>query len=127
MFALLAENFLGKWPLWLSPRQVAIIPVNDRARSYGEHVVKRAFRAAGIQASVDASERKVEKRVREAQVERQTNYILVVGQRESEEGSVSVRCRDDNAVWRSVPLGTAVAKIKEEAASRCRRCMFSTA
>jgi threonyl-tRNA synthetase len=73
MFALLAENYGGKWPLWLSPRQVAVLPVSERALEYAENV-RRALRTAGLHASVDASARSVQKKVREAQLE-QTNYI----------------------------------------------------
>ncbi|XP_053182529.1 threonine--tRNA ligase 1, cytoplasmic [Scomber japonicus] len=92
MFAILAENFGGKWPLWLSPVQVMVIPVGGNSESYAKQVVQQ-FREAGFM--VDLSEDQgatLNKKIRSAQLA-QYNYIFVVGDKESESGSVNVRSR----------------------------------
>ncbi|CAK6973537.1 threonine--tRNA ligase 1%2C cytoplasmic [Scomber scombrus] len=92
MFAILAENFGGKWPLWLSPAQVMVIPVGGNSESYAKQVAQQ-FREAGFM--VDLSEDQgatLNKKIRSAQLA-QYNYIFVVGDKESESGSVNVRSR----------------------------------
>lgn len=86
MFAILTEHYAGKWPLWLSPRQAKICPVSEKFYEYAEKVSAR-LHASGFQVESDLSDRKLQKKIREAQLE-QWNYILVVGQSELEEGTV---------------------------------------
>lgn len=99
MIAILAEHFGGKWPLWLSPAQVAVIPVGGNNEAYGTEVVQQ-FHAAGFM--VDLSEdhgATLNKKVRAAQMA-QYNYILVVGDKERESGTVSVRSRGGQQLGR---------------------------
>ncbi len=89
---ILVENFAGKFPLWLSPEQVRIIPVSDkfleRAREIRQELRKEKFWA-----EVDERDMTVGKKIREAQVDR-VNYAVVIGEKEMESGTVSVRARD---------------------------------
>ena len=92
MFAILVEHFGGNWPLWLSPRQVMIVPVH---RDFEPHCqkVQQKLRFNGIFVDVDLSRRTMKKSIREAQVQGKYNYIVVIGQNEMEEDTVSVRAR----------------------------------
>jgi threonyl-tRNA synthetase len=94
MFAILTENFAGKWPFWLSPRQVMIVPISEGSYEYGLEV-KAACRGVGLHVDIDMMDRKMQKKVREAQVA-QYNYILVVGEKERTEQTVNVRTRDNH-------------------------------
>ncbi|KAK9915530.1 hypothetical protein WJX75_000385 [Coccomyxa subellipsoidea] len=93
MLAILTENFAGKWPLWLSPRQVIVVPISEASVAYARRV-RAQLRAAKLHVEVDDSDRKMQKKVREAQLA-QFNYILVVGEKEEAEGTVNVRTRDN--------------------------------
>lgn len=92
MFAILLEHYKGKWPFWLSPRQAIVCPVSDKSQPYALEV-KDKIHKAGYFVEVDISDRKIQKKIREAQLA-QHNYILVVGEEEAKTGQVSVRVRD---------------------------------
>ncbi|CAI5496641.1 unnamed protein product [Closterium sp. Naga37s-1] len=85
MFAILLEHFAGKWPFWLSPRQVTVCPVSEKYSQYATKV-RDEIHAAGFDVEADLSDRKLQKKVREAQLA-QFNYILVVGAEEEAQGS----------------------------------------
>ena len=93
MFAILTEHYAGKWPFFLSPRQVMIVPVSEQSRDYA-HEVRSVLRKEGFYCEVDDSDRKMQKKVREAQLE-QWNYILVVGEGEKTNRTVNIRTRDN--------------------------------
>jgi threonyl-tRNA synthetase len=92
----IVEHFAGKLPLWLSPVQVKILPIADRHMEYGKKVADEMTKA-GIRVEIDERSETVSKKVRDAQVER-ANYILVVGDREMEAGSVNVRTRNNEVL-----------------------------
>ena len=92
MSAVLSEHWGGKWPFWLSPRQASIVPVDPKFNDYAYEVQKRVH-AAGYHCQVDDSARTLNKKVREAQLEAY-NLIFVVGEKEIETNSVTVRVRD---------------------------------
>uniref|UniRef100_A0A8D3AYL1 threonine--tRNA ligase n=1 Tax=Scophthalmus maximus TaxID=52904 RepID=A0A8D3AYL1_SCOMX len=99
MIAILAENFGGKWPLWLSPAQVMVVPVGGNSESYAKQVV-RQFRDAGFMADLsDDQGATLNKKIRSAQLA-QYNYILVVGDKERESGTVNVRSRQGKQLGR---------------------------
>ncbi|XP_068998804.1 threonine--tRNA ligase 1, cytoplasmic-like isoform X2 [Embiotoca jacksoni] len=99
MIAILAENFGGKWPLWLSPAQVMVIPVGGNSESYGRQVVRR-FREAGFMVDFnDDQGATFNKKIRSAQLA-QYNYIFVVGDEERESGTVNVRSRGGKQMGR---------------------------
>jgi threonyl-tRNA synthetase len=110
------EHFGAAFPLWLAPEQVRIVPVSeDKQRDYALKV-EEALRAAGIRAMADLRSEKVGYKIREAQL-RKVPYMLVVGGREQEAGTVAVRRRDGTDLGPR-PLDDVVAALAAEAASR---------
>eukprot|EP00197_Chlamydomonas_leiostraca_P002015 CAMPEP_0202857222 /NCGR_PEP_ID=MMETSP1391-20130828/251_1 /ASSEMBLY_ACC=CAM_ASM_000867 /TAXON_ID=1034604 /ORGANISM="Chlamydomonas leiostraca, Strain SAG 11-49" /LENGTH=715 /DNA_ID=CAMNT_0049536001 /DNA_START=82 /DNA_END=2229 /DNA_ORIENTATION=+ len=93
MFAILTEHYAGKWPFWLNPRQVMVVPISEPAYEYAREV-RATVRALGMHVDADCSDRKMQKKVREAQLA-QYNYILVVGEEERKARTVNVRTRDN--------------------------------
>lgn len=93
MIAILTEHFFGKWPLWLSPRQVMVIPVGVKFNDYAQKV-RDTLHAAGFYADVDLGPNTLQKKVRSGQLQ-QYNYLFVVGDEEQTSNSVNVRKRDD--------------------------------
>jgi threonyl-tRNA synthetase len=89
--ALLLEHYAGALPLWLSPVQVIVLPISDRHLAYGTSV-RDELKAAGLRAEVDERQEKIGYKIREAQLQK-IPYMLVVGDREAAEGTVSVRTR----------------------------------
>jgi len=89
--AMLTENYGGEFPLWLAPVQAIILPVSAPFREYGAKVV-RQLKDAGIRAELDTRDEKVGYKIRQAELQKMP-YMLVVGSKEMEAGSVSVRSR----------------------------------
>lgn len=92
-FGILIEHFAGRFPLWLSPRQIRILTVADRHNDYAEKLLKR-FKKEGFHAELDTSHESVSKKVRFAQLA-QVNYILTIGDKEVENNTFNVRTRDN--------------------------------
>ena len=92
MIAVLTEHYGGKWPFWLSPRQDIVIPISKDHLAYATEVSER-FKSCGFYCDVETRSLTVNKAVREAQVA-QYNYFLCVGAQEIENGTVTVRVRD---------------------------------
>lgn len=107
IFAVLTEHWGGKWPLWISPRQMCLVPVDPAFTAYAEKVQQR-LRDEGFYADVDSTSRTLNKKVREAQ-QSQYNFILVVGQKEVDAGAVNIRTRD-NKQEGTMSVDEAVAK-----------------
>lgn len=94
MIAVLTENFGGKWPFWMSPRQAMVVPVGPSVNSYAKEV-RDTLRASGYCSDVDVDDgNTMNKKVRNAQIA-QYNFILVVGDKEKENKTVNVRTRDN--------------------------------
>lgn len=94
MIAILTENCAGKWPFWLSPRQVMVVPVGPSIDEYANQVRDRMHEAGFMSESdVDAGDT-MNKKIRNAQLA-QFNFILVVGDKEKQSGTVNVRTRDN--------------------------------
>lgn len=89
---ILIEHFAGKFPLWLAPNQVKILPITDRNHEYANKVCAK-LSELGIRAGVDLRNEKIGYKIREAKVGK-VPYILVVGDKEEEEGTVNVNKRD---------------------------------
>lgn len=89
--ALLIEKYAGAMPAWLAPEQVRIITITDSQNEYAENVLKR-FRDKGIRANIDIRSEKLGFKIREAQLEK-LPYMLIVGDREKENGTLGVRSR----------------------------------
>jgi threonyl-tRNA synthetase len=91
--AILIEHYAGAFPLWIAPVQVTVLPIADRHAAYAQSVRER-LEAAGLRVEVDARQEKINYKIREAQLQ-QIPYMLVAGDREAAEGTVSVRSRRD--------------------------------
>ncbi|MCI9506992.1 MAG: threonine--tRNA ligase [Oscillospiraceae bacterium] len=87
----ITEHFAGAFPTWLSPVQVKLLPVTDRAAEYAKEIAGK-LDAQGFRVEVDGRNEKIGKKIREAQLEK-IPYMLVVGDRDMEAGTVSVRHR----------------------------------
>jgi threonyl-tRNA synthetase len=90
---ILIEHFNGAFPLWLSPVQVALIPIADRHAPYAKEVAVK-LRAQGIRVEVDDGGERMNKKIRNAQLQK-IPFMLVIGDKEAEEGKVAVRTRDN--------------------------------
>ncbi len=90
---ILIEHFNGAFPLWLAPVQVMMVPIADRHIEYAQAVAAQ-LRAVGLRVEVDGSSERMNKKIRSAQLQK-IPYMLVVGDKEAEEGAVAVRTRDN--------------------------------
>ncbi|KAJ7543976.1 hypothetical protein O6H91_09G060700 [Diphasiastrum complanatum] len=114
MFAILLEHYGGKWPFWLSPRQAIVCPVSEKFTEYAIQVRDEVHKA-GFYIEADTTDRKLQKKIREAQLA-QFNYILVVGEEEASSGKVNVRTRD-NVVHGVKTLPELLSEFQAEAES----------
>uniref|UniRef100_A0A7N8WPC2 threonine--tRNA ligase n=1 Tax=Mastacembelus armatus TaxID=205130 RepID=A0A7N8WPC2_9TELE len=118
MIAILTENYAGKWPFWISPRQVMVVPVNPSCEDYAKMVCKQ-FSEDGFMADADLdSGCLLNKKIRNAQLA-QYNFILVVGEKEKMTNSVNVRTRD-NKVHGELSVPEVLARLTLLKQSRCR-------
>jgi threonyl-tRNA synthetase len=92
-FGVLIEHYGGAFPVWLSPVQVQVIPIADRHNEYA-HQVARQLQEAGLRLEVDDSSERMQAKIRDAQLQK-IPYMLVVGDREAEKGTVAVRLRTE--------------------------------
>ena len=114
-FGVLTEHYAGAFPPWLAPLQVKAIPVADSFNDYLFDVV-RQLKAAGIRAEVDASDDRMQKKVRNAQMEK-VPYMLIAGEEDMAKGAVSFRYRNGEQK-NGVAIADAIAEISEAIASR---------
>ena len=91
--AMLIEKYAGAFPTWLAPTQTIVLPVSDDQADYAYEIKDKLF-AEGVRVEVDDSNEQLGYKIRQAQLEK-IPYMLIVGSREAEEGTVSVRDRDD--------------------------------
>src|SRR5579863_4229949 len=90
-FGILVEHYAGAFPVWLAPVQAAVLPITDKQAGYA-HEVADKLKTAGVRATVDDRSEKVNLKIRDAQLQK-VPYMLVIGDREAEAGSVAVRHR----------------------------------
>ena len=107
---ILTEHFAGKFPTWLSPVQVKILPISDKFMDYSEKV-KNELLANGIRVEQDTRSEKIGYKIREARNER-VPYIIIIGEKEEQEGNISLRSRagDEGAI----DLDTFIERINKE-------------
>ncbi len=115
---ILIEHFAGAFPTWLAPVQVKVLPISDKFMEYAQKV-QEELDAAGIRSEIDTRAEKIGYKIREAQ-KAKIPYMLVVGQKESEEGTVSVRSRFAGEEGTKT-VDEFLAQIKEEVASKVNR------
>merc|ERR1711988_1237726 len=96
MIAVLTEHFGGKWPFWLSPRQILVVPVSPAFFEYGQEV-RTFFHTNSFYCDLDDSGAQFKKKIRTGQLA-QYNFLLVVGEQEKQSRSVNIRIREDNKV-----------------------------
>lgn len=89
---ILIEHYAGKFPVWLSPIQVKLLPVSDKYLSYANNVLE-VLRSAGIRAEMDTRDEKLGYKIREAQLDK-VPYMIIVGEKEQANNTISVRQRD---------------------------------
>ena len=90
---IIIEHFAGKFPTWLAPVQVKVLPVSEKSHDYAASVYEK-LKASGIRAEIDNRDEKIGYKIREAQLKK-IPYMLILGENESSTGCVSVRSRDN--------------------------------
>ena len=113
----ITEHFAGAFPVWLAPVQVKVMPITDRAADYAKSVAAK-LDAAKVRVETDLRNEKIGYKIREAQMQK-IPYMLVVGDKEAEAGTVSVRTRAGVDLG-AMPLDEFMAKIGEEISTRSK-------
>lgn len=122
MFAILTESFAGNWPFWLSPRQIAVIPVSHAYDDYANEV-QAALHETGFHVDVDCSDLTLNKKIRNAEINHY-NFICVVGGKEAEFRSVNIRKATSDGKDVLLSLSEAIAKFKQLEGSKSRDSFF---
>ena len=112
---ILTENYEGKFPVWLSPCQVKVLPVSEKSRPYA-HEVAEKLAAAGIRVKVDDRDEKIGYKIREARSLDRVPYMLILGEQEVEAGNISVRDRSNET--HVAELVEFIAQVVKENAER---------
>lgn len=113
--AVLVEHYKGKFPTWLAPVQVAVISISEQTSEYAEKVYKE-FKAHRIRAELDISDRTLQYKIRDAKM-KEVPYTIILGKKESEAGTISVRMRDGTQ-QNQLKLEDFLAKLREEITGR---------
>ena len=108
----LIEHFAGAFPLWLSPEQVRVLPISEKTNDYAQEVIN-ALKGAGLRATLDTSDARVQGKIKVAADER-VPYMAVVGPRDADNRAVSVRARGVQKDLGAMPLDEFVAALTEE-------------
>ncbi len=127
---ILTEHFAGNFPLWLAPVQAVVLPISEKFSDYAEKI-NSVLNLAGIRSKVDYSDEKISKKIREAELKK-VPYMLIVGEKESNTGTVSVRTRSchfvgartTNTAWTTTPERLC-DKIRYEVANKLNKIMVA--
>lgn len=114
---ILIEHFAGKFPVWLAPVQVKVIPVSEKSMEYAQGVYDQ-LKAAGIRTELDRKDEKVGYKIRQAQLEK-VPFMLVLGEKEAAEGKITVRSRDKGDLG-VADLSTFIADVKKMIETRAK-------
>ena len=112
---ILIEHYAGKFPTWLAPVQVKVLPVSEKSRDYAHQVTAR-LEEAGIRVACDDRDEKIGYKIREARSVDRVPYMLILGEKEVEAGNISVRDRSNETVQRE--LDDFIADVLAEVAER---------
>lgn len=112
---ILIEHYAGKFPVWLAPMQVKVLPVSEKSRDYA-HQVTEQLEAAGIRVVCDDRDEKIGYKIREARGVDRVPYMLILGEKEVEAGNISVRDRSNETV--PMTVDEFIAKVVEETRTR---------
>ena len=115
--ALLIEKYAGALPMWLMPEQVRVLPISERLHDQADEI-KRQLEEAGLEVTCDHRSEKIGYKIREAQLEK-IPYMLVIGDKEMENGVVAVRSRRDGDIG-TMPLSDFIAKAVEEVRTKAK-------
>lgn len=113
---ILTEHYAGKFPVWLAPVQAKVLVVSQKSEEYAREIYS-ALCEAGIRCELDNRNEKIGYMIREAQYVERVPYMLVIGEKEANDGIISVRNRD-NGNTEVMPLESFIIKIKEEINNR---------
>ncbi len=114
-FGVMIEHYAGAFPVWLMPTQVRVIPIADRHNEYAAQVVEK-LQAAGIRAEGDYSDDRMNAKIRKAQLEK-IPYMLIVGDKEVEQGTVSLRTRTGEK-QNNIPLDAFIERVHKVVAEK---------
>ncbi len=111
---MLTEQYAGKFPTWLSPCQVKVLPVSEKTRDYANEVAE-ALREAGVRVKVDERDEKIGYKIREARSQDRVPYMLILGEKEKEARNISVRDRSGETTQHELDefVAAVSAEIKE--------------
>jgi threonyl-tRNA synthetase len=112
---ILTEHFAGKFPLWLAPVQIVLLPMNEELAEYAAEL-KKTFESEGLRTEIDQRNESLKKKVRDAQLS-QIPLILTVGKKEKEENTVAVRTLD-GTVKQGMPVDNFMKTVKEHIKAR---------
>ena len=93
---ILIEHFAGKFPVWLAPVQIKILPISEKFSTYSKEVLMK-LKKADIRCEMDERDEKIGYKIREAQLEK-VPYMLILGEKEAETGMLSVRSREQGDI-----------------------------
>jgi threonyl-tRNA synthetase len=113
--AVLIEHCAGKFPLWLAPTQVKILPISDKSQAYAEKVAE-ALKKADIRAEIDERSEKIGKKIREAELAK-IPYMLVLGEKEASDEVVAVR-RQSKGDLGTMPVADFIKVVTEEVVNK---------
>ena len=109
--ALIIEKYAGAFPTWLAPIQVKVLPISEKFADYAAEI-NRTLVDRGIRSELDDRAEKIGYKIREAQLEK-IPYMIVVGEKEQEENTVSLRSRKEGDLG-SMPLSAFIEKVEEQ-------------
>jgi len=107
----LIEHYAGAFPLWLSPVQAVVIPITDRSHDYAEEIFN-TLQKENIRVEIDKRNEKLQYKIREKELQK-TPYMLIVGDKEKEAGTISLRARKEGNIG-VVKLGEFVERVRQE-------------
>ena len=110
--AYLIEETKGRFPVWLAPTQVKVLPISEKTLEYADQVNEQLL-DAGVRSVLDTSNEKIGYKIRQAQQEDRAPYMLVIGAKEAEAGAVAVRTRDGKDLG-AMPLSDFMAMVKKD-------------
>ena len=108
---IIIEHYAGKFPTWLAPVQVSVLPVSEKSFDYSKSVYEK-LKSVGIRVNIDSRDEKIGYKIREAQIKK-VPYMLILGENESSNGNISVRSRDNGYLGAST-LDDFISTIKKE-------------
>ncbi len=114
---ILTEQYAGAFPLWLAPVQVQVLPISENTRSYAQKIYDK-LNASGLRCEIDNRNEKIGYKIREAQLQK-IPYMLIIGDKEAQEGTVSVRSRKDGDIG-SMAVAAFVAKAVTQVAEKSK-------